>query len=377
MDEASDARTDWCADVQSKLLAWYDSSNRDLPWRRSQDPYAVLVSEIMLVQTTVSAVIPFYERFLRQFPSVQALADADEEAVLKAWEGLGYYRRARQLQAAARRVVNVHAGKFPHEMAEIRALPGVGRYIAGAVASIAFAQPEPILEANSQRVLARLIACEGDLSRAMTQKRLWLAAGRLVPSRRPGDFNQALIDLGALVCQPQAPKCLLCPVQSRCRAFALGNQESLPVKTPRPKPIAGAEICVLIRGREGVLITQRGKGVLWENFWEFPTVWLEGSNPSGRGKAGAGDEGLAADILGLTGLRIRLGEELGRVGYTVTRHRMRLTARAAFLKGGVAQTGPGIQAVRWVSAFELKGLPLASATRGLLRSLPNDCFEAR
>ncbi len=168
-----------------------------MPWRADRDAYRILVSEFMLVQTTVAAVIPYFERFLRRFPDVRSLAESDEGEVLKAWEGLGYYRRARQLQAAARQVVRMHGGTIPDDPAAVRDLPGVGPYIAGAVLSFAFDRPEPIVEANSQRVLARLIALRADLKSTAARRRIWLAAGRLVPPRRAGDFNQALMDLGA------------------------------------------------------------------------------------------------------------------------------------------------------------------------------------
>ncbi len=171
---------------------------RTLPWRADRDPYRILVSELMLVQTTVTAVIPYFERFLRRFPDIRSLAEADEAEVLKAWEGLGYYRRARQLHAAARQVVREHGGTIPDDPVAVRALPGVGRYIAGAVLSFAFDRPEPIVEANSQRVLARLLALREDVKATATRERIWQAAQRLVPERGAGDFNQALMDLGRI-----------------------------------------------------------------------------------------------------------------------------------------------------------------------------------
>ncbi len=207
-----DLERPWVNSVRQQLIAWYEGSQRDFPWRRGNDPYRILVSEMMLVQTTATAVIPYFERFLRRFPDVQTLASADEVEVLKAWEGLGYYRRARQLQAAARTIVDRHAGQMPRELEAMRALPGVGRYVAGAILSFAFDLPTPIVEANSQRVLARLLAWRGDLKTSASQSRLWTAAERLVPLREAGKFNQALMDLGALVCTPRSPACLLCPL---------------------------------------------------------------------------------------------------------------------------------------------------------------------
>ena len=236
----------WVDSVRQQLIAWYEEAQRDFPWRHENDPYRILVSEMMLVQTTVAAVIPYFERFLRRFPDVQTLASAQEADVLRAWEGLGYYRRARQLQAAARTIVDRHGGEMPRELAAVRALPGVGRYVAGAILSFAFDLPAPIVEANSQRVLARLLAWRGDLKTSASQTRLWAAAERLVPPRGAGKFNQALMDLGALICTPRSPACLLCPLASLCAARRRGIQDSVPVVTPRPRPLAVTEACALV-----------------------------------------------------------------------------------------------------------------------------------
>src|SRR5262245_22816133 len=271
-DDGPDLDPAWREEVRDRLAAWYERSHRDLPWRRDRDPYRVLVSEVMLVQTTVAAVVPYYERFLARFPTVEALAAADEAEVIKAWEGLGYYRRARQLHAAARAVVRDHGGVFPDDPGAVRALPGVGRYIAGAVLSFAFDRPAPIVEANTQRVLARWLAWRGDLRSSSTQKRLWEAAERLVPPEGAGAFNQAFMDLGTLVCTHRAPRCLVCPVAADCRARALGLQDALPVTAPPPPPREAAEACALVVRDGRVLILQRGPGRLWEGFWEFPTV---------------------------------------------------------------------------------------------------------
>ena len=222
--------------VRAKLVAWYESARRDLPWRADRDPYRVLVSETMLVQTTVAAVVPYFARFLARFPTVADLAAADEAEVVKAWEGLGYYRRARQLHAAARAVMRDHGGIIPDDPDAVRALPGVGRYIAGAVLSFAFDRPAPIVEANTQRVLARWLAWPGDLK---TSKRPRRGSGRRPVgwSRRrgPARLTRRSWNSGALVCTPRAPMCLVCPVAAECRARSLGLQDALPVKS-RPVP---------------------------------------------------------------------------------------------------------------------------------------------
>ena len=233
----------WVERVRQRLVAWYEREHRDLPWRGTHDPYRILVSELMLVQTTVAAVVPYYTRFLARFPDVRALAEAEEPEVLKLWEGLGYYRRARQLHAAARTIVADHGGTFPRDPDAIRALPGVGRYIAGAILSFAFDLPAPILEANTQRILARWLPCREDVKQPAVQERLWRAAGRLVPPTGAATFNQAFMELGALVCIPRAPLCLVCPVAAECRARALGIQEQVPVLASKPPPLVVTEAC--------------------------------------------------------------------------------------------------------------------------------------
>ena len=233
--------------VRTALLDWYGEAGRTLPWRADRDAYRILVSEFMLVQTTVAAVIPYFETVPAPVPGCRDRWPRRTKAdVLKAWEGLGYYRRARQLQAAARQVVRMHGGTIPDDPAAVRALPGVGPYIAGAVLSFAFDRPEPIVEANSQRVLARLIALRDDLKSTAARRRVWLAAGRLVPPRRAGDFNQALMDLGAMVCTPRQPSCLFCPLAAICRARRLGLQDVIPRTTPKPPPTAVSEACAVV-----------------------------------------------------------------------------------------------------------------------------------
>ncbi len=207
----------WFTRVRKNLLAWYDSAARDLPWRASQDPYAIWVSEIMLQQTTVAAVRPAFLRFMKKFPTVRALAKADEEVVLRQWEGLGYYRRARQLHAAAKKIVTDHKGVFPNEHAAILDLPGVGRYTAGAIASIAFDLPTPILEANTVRVWARLLGEECTLDSKLVLERLWQAATQILPTGEgSGHVNQALMDLGNMICTVKNPLCKECPLASSC-----------------------------------------------------------------------------------------------------------------------------------------------------------------
>lgn len=362
--ERPDLDPEWVGQVRRDLADWYDRGHRNLPWRRDRDPYRILVSEMMLVQTTVAAVVPYFGRFLGRFPDVAALAEADEADVLKAWEGLGYYRRARQLHAAAKAVVAKHGGEFPDDPEAIRDLPGVGRYIAGAILSFAFDRPAPIVEANTQRVLARLLAWPDELSKSATQKRLWEAAERLVPAEGAGRFNQALMELGATVCAVRQPMCLICPVAAGCLARARGLQDELPVKAAKPPPLDVAESCALVVRDGRVLVVRRGAGRLWEGFWEFPTMHVSGADPAGRSFDGE-EADLAEAVRRLTGVRVRVGGAVKSIRFGVTKHRVELTAHAAADLGGEPSPGPGLVEAGWVSPGELAGLTLGSATRRL------------
>jgi A/G-specific adenine glycosylase len=369
----------WVVAVRRRLVDWYDGARRDLPWRADADPYRILVSEMMLVQTTVAVVIPYYERFLRSFPTVGALAGADEDEVLKAWEGLGYYRRARQLHTAARAVVECHGGVFPDDPEAIRALPGVGPYIAGALLSFAFDQPAPILEANTQRVVARWLAWKGDLKASATQSRLWEAAGRLVPPTGAGRFNQAFMELGALVCTPRAPRCLVCPVARECQARALGLQDELPATTPRPPALEVEEACALVSRDGRLLVLKRGSGRLWEDFWEFPTVHLSGADPAVRSVEQGGAVDLASGVFRLTGVEIDIAPAPAlTVRYGVTRHRVRLDAFEATATAASDALAPaaGFREAAWVAPERLAALPFSSAGRRLVAWVSRHGLEA-
>ncbi len=361
--EGNDADLDpaWVAAIQRKLTSWYEHSKRDLPWRNDRDPYRILVSEMMLVQTTVTAVVPYFERFLARFPTIAALAAAEEGDVLKAWEGLGYYRRARQLHAAARAVVRDHGGAIPADADAIRKLPGVGPYIAGAVRSFAFDLPAPILEANTQRVVARWLAWPDDLKSAASQARLWQAAERLVPQKGSGEFNQAFMELGALVCLPRNPMCLVCPVNAECRARSLGLQERLPVQSPKPPPLAVSEACALVVRDARVLVVQRGAGGLWAGFWEFPTIHLSGADPARRSFEPPVD--LAEGVRRLAGVRARIGPMVQEIRYSVTKHRVALQAFRAVGLDANPKPGAGMAQAAWVAADALANLTFSSAGR--------------
>ncbi len=277
------------AEIRASLLAFYETRRRELPWRRDVDPYRVWVSEIMLQQTRVEAVVPYYERWLERFPTVDALADADTDDVLKQWEGLGYYSRARNLHRAARIVRDRHAGKVPGGYDALRTLPGVGEYTAGAIASIAFGQSVPAVDGNVRRVLCRLLDAE-ELAPA-TLRRL---AASLVPPDRPGDFNQALMELGATVCTPRAPSCHACPLHNLCAARAAGTAALRPA--PRPKrtlPECDVATAVLVAPSGRVLLVRRPERGLLAGLWECPGVAVSGEEAAADAAAKAGEEALA------------------------------------------------------------------------------------
>jgi A/G-specific adenine glycosylase len=256
--------------IRSHLLEWFDGARRDLPWRRTTDPYGIWISEVMLQQTQVERVVEYYERFLRAFPTVEALAAADIDDVLKAWEGLGYYARARALHQAARIIVRDHAGMLPTSAVELGKLPGFGAYTAAAVASIAFGERIAALDVNAFRVLARLFRVEGVVTNGATKARLRALGEGLVDPRRPGDFNAAMMELGALVCRPRAPLCLLCPLAEACEARASGDPERWPERAPVAERPTVHAACGVVWRRGKVLVVRRPERGLLGGLWEFP-----------------------------------------------------------------------------------------------------------
>ncbi|NNM84216.1 MAG: A/G-specific adenine glycosylase [Phycisphaerales bacterium] len=255
------------------LLPWFDTNKRPMPWRNTRDAYAIWVSEVMLQQTQVATVIPYFERFLRRFPSVADLAAAPLHDVLVLWAGLGYYRRAKHLHKCACTVVNLYGGVFPTDAASLQELPGIGRYTAAAIASIAADQSVAVLDGNVKRVLARLLALRVDVSRPAATARLWDIAESLVPLARPGDYNQAMMELGATVCLPQSPRCDACPAQSLCRAAACGRQHDIPRKRPaRVTPTMHCAAAAIRHGNRWLLVQRPNEG-LWNGLWELPTIW--------------------------------------------------------------------------------------------------------
>jgi A/G-specific adenine glycosylase len=327
-----------------------------LPWRRSSDPYQVWVSEIMLQQTQVATVRGYFERFIGELPTVVSLAAADEQHVLRLWEGLGYYRRARQLHAAARQIVTAHAGRLPADVDALMKLPGIGRYTAGAIASIAFGRPAPILEANTIRLLARLIGYHGNVANAAGQRLLWRVAEEILPRENAAQFNQALMELGSLVCTPVEPKCGKCPLQGVCQAFALGLQEELPLAKPRPASMALHEAAVVVRKNGDVLLRQCGPGERWAGLWDFPRFACETEGPLFANKE------LIENVRALTGITCEPGPLVTTIKHGVTRFRITLDCYGATFVAGRVKSQKA-QPVRWVARQELAGYPLSRTGR--------------
>ena len=335
----------------SELLDWYDRRRRDLPWRRNRDPYRIWVSEVMLQQTGVQTVIPYYESFLRRFPDVEALAAAPVEEVLASWSGLGYYRRARQLHRAAVEIVALGTG-FPATAAGLRELPGIGPYTAAAVASIAFGEVVAVLDGNVERLLCRWLGCGEDPKRAATRRALTAAAESLLDAARPGDANQALMELGATVCRPASPACPDCPLAPGCAAYRSGDPESYPVRRRR-RETEQVEICVAVARRRGrVLLFRRPESdELMAGMWELPNV----------PRSPALDEVEAALALRYGG-RWRLGEARSSIRHAITYRSITAHLHEAAVEAG-AETGAvfagspvaeGPEAV-WVEPAELGG----------------------
>jgi A/G-specific adenine glycosylase len=344
------------AAFRRRLLAWYGKHARDLPWRQGRDAYRIWLSEVMLQQTTVAMATPYFDRFVAAFPTVHHLAGADEQRILHMWEGLGYYRRARGLHAAAKQVVAEHGGEFPRDVKSLMRLPGVGRYTAGAVASFAFDVPAPIVEVNTLRVLTRLTAYKGDPASTAGQRFVWQTAEDLLPRNGAGRFNYALMELGAIVCKPAAPRCEACPVTAHCAAFQLGLQSELPRLAAKPKVTAVREAAVVVRRNGHVLLRQRPKGERWEGMWDFPRFELASEGP-----LFVRDE-LIAKVREQTGVAIEPGGVLKTLKHGVTRFRITLDCYEARPAGGRVRS-TAQRPVRWTPLAELTLLPLSVSGR--------------
>jgi A/G-specific adenine glycosylase len=317
------------------LIAWYNNARRDLPWRKTAHPYRILVSEVMLQQTRVATVIPYYERFLAKYPDAAALAAAPEQELLALWAGLGYYSRARNLQRAAQLIAD--RGEFPSTFAEIRELPGVGDYTAAAIASISFGLPHAVLDGNVLRVMARVQNDAGDIRSAVTRKRMQAAVDARLDRKRPALFNQAVMELGATLCLPRKPQCLLCPVGSYCEGRKAGRQNDLPVKLRPQRTVEEERHFLVIQKNGAVLLRQRAeRESRLAGFWELPE---QSELPSAR-----------------------VGRKHAEFRHAITVHKYRCRV-------SVATLGRVPQGFRWIPLGELRNIPLSTMARKALASI--------
>jgi A/G-specific adenine glycosylase len=348
--------------VRRELLAWYRAERRDLPWRRTRDPYAIWISETMLQQTRVETVIPYYERFLARFPDVQALADAEPDELMRHWAGLGYYSRARNLHAAAKTVAERHQGQLPEDVEGLHALKGIGRYTAGAVASIAFDRPEPIVDGNVARVICRLLEIRGDVRGPEVQRQLWDTAAELAKGPSPGDLNQALMELGALVCTPRAPRCGACPLARGCAGYAAGDPETLPFKSPSNKPRRVEAVAAWITRGPRVLLVRRPPEGLLGGLWELPGDDLAKGEPLAAGLSRAMQQRVGLQLAGV--------RRVGEVRHVFTHRVLKLHVFRAQAGAGRVRRSV-FDAHRWVSPRTLGALPLSAVAKKAL-AVAND-----
>jgi A/G-specific adenine glycosylase len=380
------------------LLRWFERNARDLPWRRTRDPYAIWVSEIMLQQTQVKTVLPYWERWMRELPDIKALARGKPELLHKLWEGLGYYTRVRNLQKAAQIINEKHGGEFPRGYEQVLELPGVGRYTAGAICSIAFNQPKPILDGNAVRVLSRLFGVSGDVKKANTRARLWRIAEELVVGaveqsprkKRPASaFNQALMELGARVCTPRKTECVICPVAKQCVALGEGRVQELPRTGPRTRATPRHFVAFVVQQRGRFLVLQRPAGVVNARLWEFPNVELaldasdatrlsprvrssRFSMPStpnsvkARPHMESPSERLRAAARRVLGRTPRALQPLCTIRHSITRYR--ITLHAYRVVGSFVLGSTPAQS-RWVTPNQLRHLAFPSAHKRILRHL--------
>jgi A/G-specific adenine glycosylase len=344
-----------------QLLAWYKRHQRSLPWRETSDPYCIWISEIMLQQTQVDTVIPYYHRFLKTFPSVYALARAPLQQVLKAWENLGYYSRARNIYTAAQIIVGQFDGRIPDTFEAIKTLPGIGRYSAGAILSIAYGQALPAVDGNVRRILSRVFAIHKPLDAPRDQKILFDLAATLVPTKRPGDFNQALMDLGATICQAKNPNCSICPLASICRAWLTDLQNSLPVKRKAPTIPRRQAAAAVIRNPEGsLLVVQRPATGLLASLWKLPGGFVENGENM--------ESSLRRSVKKELGIFIRVLKKLASVDHAYTHFRIKLhTYESILLKG--KPKALGCQEWRWATPSDLNKLPLSKIDRMVIAVL--------
>lgn len=357
--------TKWKSAFRRKMLKWFSLHQRDLPWRQNKTPYRIWVSEIMLQQTQVVTVVDFFNRFILAFPTVEKLAAAKEAEVLKLWEGLGYYRRARQMHRAAQIIVDEHEGKFPVDFESVVKLPGIGRYTAGAILSIALDQRQPILEGNTIRLFARLLEMKSNPRHTQNQKILWEFSTSLLPRKQCGDFNQSLMELGSEICHPKRPKCLICPVHNLCPTAIKGLQTTIPVAAPKVKYESVNEAIVVIRRRSKFLVKQYAEGGRWAGLWDFPRFNLNLSQSnhdnSGNLKRVDGSSRLGDLLKDQTGLIVKIQKTDRQIKHAVTRFKITLDCYIANHVSG--RLTKNQENYTWMTLAEIEAAPMSVTAR--------------
>jgi len=348
--------------LRSAVVRWFRREKRSLPWRDDPSGYRVWVAEIMAQQTRLETVTPYFERFLERFPSVDSLAESPQDMVLALWSGLGYYTRARNLHRAAQVIVERHGGRIPRDPKVLRTLPGIGPYTAGAIASIAYGIPAPILDGNVIRVLTRLFDIDRDVRRADARKMLWELAASLVPERNPRTFNEGLMELGALVCTPRAPDCPRCPVKRHCAALQRGTVLDRPVKGRGTPPVDVRLYAAVIRRVDGaVLLVQNEYAGLFGGLWQVPLHPAGGARSASGGKAA-----LKRAVKQATGLTVSVHRRIGRVTHTLSHRNLKVEVYPCEARAERPLLS-GYRAFRWIrGAGELDGLGVAALTRKIL-----------
>lgn len=376
----------WRRRVRSRILRWYGEHGRSLPWRESKDAYRIWISEIMLQQTTVAAVVPFYDRFLTAFPTVQDLAAAEQDEVLRQWEGLGYYSRARNLHKAAKQLVDDFDGVFPETADELKELPGIGPYTAGAISSFAFNLPAPIVEANTLRLYSRLMELDEDPRSAAGQKLLWRFAGWIVARRQPADFNQAVMDIGSQVCRPVDPDCRNCPLRASCKALEAQRQDSIPMEAKKTEFTEMTDVSIAVRRKGKWLLRQHTDSERWAGLYDFVRFEIQDQlaiqipKPLATKKKSKASSTLQKSLFEdavkpaehetpielfdaveqRTGIQIDTFYSEKKIRHTVTRYKINLLCLFAEAARGTVLADSGYH---WVSTEQLADLPLSRTGR--------------
>ena len=346
--------------IQQSLLKWFKAHQRALPWRKKYEPYHVWISEIMLQQTQVVTVLPYFDRWIKKLPTIQSVAEAKEDTILKLWEGLGYYSRARNLQKAAKMIVEKFDGKFPEKYEDILSLPGIGKYTAGAITSIAFNQNYPVVDGNVIRVISRLKAFKGNTRLPVNIQKMWKWAGDLLAKGEARDFNQAMMELGALICTPKNPKCDQCPVQKFCSGFSSGIQEELPNRGEKKKTESIKVSIAVIQKNGKFFVQKRPSSGLMGGLWEFPGGKVEKKETS--------KQALIREIKEELGITLKGIKKITEIKHAYTRFKVDLHCYSAEIKEGTISL-KSAQEGKWVTLADLKKLPFPAANVRLIDQL--------